>query len=224
MARPSGRSRRAAATWIVFFDLVDSPLGEPKYHDLYGRVGHRFNDWLAVSANALAFNDEILAFDSDQEEAATAEYRDQYYWLRMDLGAPDGLGGRVLAAHSALEGERSGIAELPGVGSGTLLDDRHFTINSLQADGWWRIGASSLLQGGVEWREQQGRYDYVDEAEFDLLFLTPGAPTSPERTRELHLRPSGEQAGGLRELAIRALDYDCNRPRPALGPRHAAAA
>lgn len=178
----------------LFFDLVDSPLGEPKYHDLYGRAGHRFNDWLAVSANALAFNDQIQAFDSDQEEAATAEYRDQYYWLRMDLGAPDGLGGRVLAAHTALEGERSGIAELPGVGSGTLLDDRHFTINSLQADGWWRIGASSLLQGGVEWREQWGRYDYVDEAEFDLLFLTPGAPTSPERTRELHLRPSGEQA------------------------------
>ncbi len=161
----------------LFFDMVDSPLGEPKYHDIYGRVGHRFNDWLAVSANALAFNDQILAFDSDQEEEAIAEYRDQYYWLRMDLGAPDGLGGRVLAAHTALEGERSGSAELPGVGSGTLLDDRHFTINSLQADGWWRIGARSLLQGGVEWREQEGRYDYVDEAEFELLFLTPGAAT-----------------------------------------------
>ncbi len=178
----------------LFFDLVDSPLGKPRYHDIYGRVGHRFNDWLAVSVNALSFNDQILAFDSDQEEEAIAEYRDQYYWLRMDLGAPDGLGGRVLAAHTALEGERSGSAELPGVGSGTLLDDRHFAINSLQADGWWRIGASSLLQGGVEWREQEGRYDYVDEAEFELLFLTPGAATSPERVRELHLRPSGHQA------------------------------
>ena len=179
----------------VFFDLVDSPLGEPEYHDLYARAGRRLNDWFAISANALAFDDKIHAFDSDQEEEAIAEYRDQYYWLRMDIGAPDGLGGRVLAAHTVLESERSGSADLPGVGSGTLVDGRHFTIDSIQADGWWRLGARSLLQAGAEWREQSGRYDYADEAEFALLFLTPGAATEPTRTRSISLRPSGDQAG-----------------------------
>jgi outer membrane receptor protein involved in Fe transport len=177
-----------------FFDLVDSPLGEPKYQDYYGRVGHRFNDWLAVSANTLAFNDQILAFDSDQEEEAVAEYRDQYFWVRVDLGAPDGFGGRVLAAHTVLESERSGSAELPGVGSGTLTDERDFTIDTIQADGWWRLGARSLLQAGVEWREMEGRYDYADQAEFELLFLTPGAATEPERTRNVRVRPSGNHS------------------------------
>jgi outer membrane receptor protein involved in Fe transport len=179
----------------LFFDLVDSPLGEPEYHDFYARAGHRFNDWLVASANALAFNDQVLAFDSDREEEAVAEYRDQYYWLRMDLGEPDGLGGRVLAAHTVLESERSGSAELPGVGSGRLTDARNFTIDSLQAEGWWRIGARSLLQAGVEWRKQEGRYDYEDEAEFELLFLTPGAAQEPSRSREIHLSPSGYQTG-----------------------------
>jgi hypothetical protein len=179
----------------LFFDQVDSPLGEPEYHDLYGRLGHRFNDWLAVSANVLSFNDEILAFDSDQEEEAVAEYRDQYYWIRADLGAPDGLGGRILAAHTRLESERAGSADLPGVGSGSLSDDRRFTIHAIQADGWWRLGARTLVQAGLEWRDQEGRYDYSDEAEFELLFLTPGASTEPSRTREIHLRPSGRQAG-----------------------------
>ena len=98
----------------LFFDLVDSPLGEPEYHDLYAHAGRRLNDWFAISANALAFDDQIHAFDSDQEEEAVAEYRDQYYWLRMDIGAPDGLGGRVLAAHTVLESERAGTADLPG--------------------------------------------------------------------------------------------------------------
>jgi len=175
----------------LLFDLIDSPLGEPEYHDFYARAGHRFNDWLALSANALAFDDQILAFDSDQEEEAVAEYRDQYYWLRLDLGSADGFGGRVLAAHTLLESERSGTADLPGVGSGTLADERHFTINTLQADGWRRLGARSLLQAGAEWREQRGRYDYTDQAEFELLFLTPGAPTEPERERAARLRPSG---------------------------------
>ena len=179
----------------LFFDLIDSPLGQPEYDDWYGRAGHRFNDWLAASVNALTFNDRITAFDSDQEEEAVAEYRDQYYWLRFDLGAPDGFGGRVLAARTLLESERTGDADLPGIGSGTLADERHFTIDSLQAEGWWRIGARSLLQSGFEWREQKGRYDYADETAFELLFLTPGAPTEPTRTRDIHLRPSGHQSG-----------------------------
>jgi hypothetical protein len=179
----------------LFFDLVDSPLGEPEYSDYYAHVGRRLNDWLAVSANALAFDDKILAFDSDQEEEARAEYNDRYYWLRADLGAADGLGGRVLAGHTRVSSQRSGSADLPGVGRGLLSDSRHFTIDSLQADGWWRIGKRSLLQAGLEWREQSGRYDYEDEAEFELLFLTPGAATTPERSRSVRLRPDGHQFG-----------------------------
>ncbi|MEX0733607.1 MAG: TonB-dependent receptor [Steroidobacteraceae bacterium] len=179
----------------LYFDLVNSPLGEPRYHDLYAHAGRRVNDWFAISANALVFDDQIRAFDSDQEEEAFAEYRDQYYWLRMDIGAPDGLGGRVLAAHTLIDSERRGTADLPGVGSGDLSDLRDFTINTLQADGWWRVGAHSLLQAGAEWRQQSGRYDYADDVDFELLFLTPGAASEPSRARSISVRPSGHQAG-----------------------------
>ena len=179
----------------LYFDLVDSPLGDPDYYDFYAHTGRRFNDWLAVAANALVFDDRILAFDSDQEEEALAEYRDEYYWMRADLGAPDGLGGRILAAHTRLASERTGTSELPGVGEGSLSDERDFEINSLQADGWWRVGARSLLQVGAEWRHQNGRYLYSDEVEFALLFDTPGAAVSPSRSRSIMLQPSGHQAG-----------------------------
>ncbi len=179
----------------LYFNLVDSPLGEPQYHDLYGHAGHRVNDWFALSANALVFDDRIQAFDSDQEEEAIAEYRDQYYWLRADLGAPDGLGGRVLASHTLIESSRAGTADLPGISSGELSDERHFTIDTLQADGWWRLGAHTLLQAGAEWKSENGRYDYSDQAEFALLFLTPGASLEPSRGRAISLRPSGHQAG-----------------------------
>ena len=179
----------------LYFDLVDSPLGDPDYYDFYAHTGRRLNDWVAVAANALVLDDRILAFDSDQEEQAIAEYRDEYYWMRADLGAPDGLGGRILAAHTRLASERTGTSELPGVEEGSLSDERDFEINSLQADGWWRIGARSLLQAGAEWREQSGRYVYSDEVDFALLFDTPGAADSPSRTRSIALQPSGHQAG-----------------------------
>jgi hypothetical protein len=179
----------------VFLDAVNSPLGEPDYHDLYAHVGRRLNDWLAVSANGLVFEDRILAFDSDQEEKARAEYSDSYWWLRFDLGEPNSRGGRVLASRTELESERRGSAMLPGVTSGVLSDERQFTIQSLQADGWWRLGEKSLLQAGVEWRRQSGRYEYSDAVEFELLFLTPGASTEESRARSISLRPSAHQTG-----------------------------
>jgi outer membrane receptor protein involved in Fe transport len=177
-----------------YLDWINADLGEPDYYDLYAHTGRRVNDWLAVSMNSLLFDDRIVATDNDREEVATAEYRDEYHWLRFDLGEPDGLGGRVLAAYTRLESERSGTSDLPGVGSGSLTDERHFTIRSLQADGWLRLGAHSLLQAGAEWRQQDGWYSYQDQAEFELLFLTPGAPTQATRSRSLTVRPSGHQS------------------------------
>ena len=177
------------------FDLASTSFGKPDYHDLFAHVGRRINDKLAISANALTFVDKIVAFDSDQEEEASAEYKDAYYWLRLDLGAPDSIGGRVLVAHSALDSERFGTTALPGVAFGSLSDERAFSINSLQADGWWRLGAGSVLQAGAEWRQMDGNYRYSDEVEFELLFLTPGASTTSSRSRSIHLLPSGHQAG-----------------------------
>ncbi len=179
----------------LYIDLFDPLLGEPEYYDAYAHAGRRLNEWFAISANALVFDDRIEAFDSDREEQAVADYRDQYTWLRMDLGAPDGLGGRVLAAHTRLESERTGSSTLPGVESGTMTDERAFTINSLQADGWWRLGARTLLQAGAEWRQQNGSYNYTDAVDFELLFLTPGASTETSRSRSIRVQPSGHQSG-----------------------------
>jgi outer membrane receptor protein involved in Fe transport len=177
-----------------FFDLTAASLGEPDYHDFFAHIGHRVNDQFAISANVLTFNDQIVAFDTDQEEEARAEYLDAYYWVRMDLGAPDRLGGRILVARTDLDSDRFGSTELPGIASGSLADERDFSIHSIQADGWWRPGARSVLQAGAEWRQMSGTYRYTDDVEFDLLFLTPGAPTRASRSRSILVRPSGHQA------------------------------
>ena len=179
----------------LFFNLANQSIGEPDYHDLYAHVGHRINDQFAISANTLSFVDQIVASDTDQEENARAEYRDDYYWLRMDFGASDGLGGRMLIARTELGSDRSGTTDLPGIAAGSLTDERDFVINSIQADGWWRPGARSVLQAGAEWRQLSGAYRYADNVDFELLFLTPGAPTTPSRSRSILVRPSGHQAG-----------------------------
>ncbi len=179
----------------LFFDLANQSLGEPDYHDLYAHVGHRINDQFAISANALSFVDQIVASDTDQEEEARAEYQDAYYWVRMDFGASDETGGRMLIARTELGSDRFGSTNLPGIAAGSLTDERDFIINSIQADGWWRPGARSVLQAGAEWRQMSGAYRYADNVDFELLFLTPGAPATPSRSRSIQLRPSGHQSG-----------------------------
>ena len=198
----AGQQQDGATNWIVsarrglldlVFDVAAPALGQPRYADLYGHLGHRFSKNLALSVNILVSEDDLTVFDSDQEEEASADYRDEYYWLRLDLGRADEAGGRILASHTRLSSERAGTAALPGVGSGFLFDVRSFSIDSIQGDFWWPVSGDGQLQAGMEWRSARGRYRYQDAASFDLLFLIPGAPTTPTRARQLSVTPSGDQ-------------------------------
>jgi hypothetical protein len=186
----------------LIFKFVAEELGTPDYHDLHAHVGRRLGGKLALSANFLAFDDALVAFDGDQEEQARASYRDQYAWLRLDAGDTAGSGGRVLASRAQLRSSRSGSAVQPGISSGSLLDERRFTIDALQADGWWRPHRGLQLQAGAEWRAQRGRYRYQDQADFELLFDTPGAPTGNSRMRDIALSRSGDQQGAYVNLRL----------------------
>ena len=189
MAPATGLSPRGAATWMFF----DGQLHLASRITTTCSARRRRIKTVRDFPRHVVFDDRVRAFDAPGRRGAS-EYRDQYWW-RHGFRRGRRPGGRVLAAHTRIESERSGSAELPGVGSGALTDERQFTINSLQADGWWRVGSNSLLQAGVEWRQQDGRYEYEDHAEFALLFLTTGAAQEPTRTRSLRVSPSGHQSG-----------------------------
>jgi outer membrane receptor protein involved in Fe transport len=216
----AGRFNEGRSDWLasvrrsnldVLVDAVNSNVGSPTYLDLYGRLRHQFSEALAISASALVFDDEISLSDNDQEEQAKADYRDEYYWVRFDVHPHTAVDGQVLVARSEIQSNRRGSADQDGIAHGTLADTREFAMNSLQTDWAWRLGDTVLLQLGGEWRGMSGRYDYSDEAEFDVLFLTPGAPTETTRTRQLSARPDGDQwsaYANLRFELVRDLTAD----------------
>jgi len=177
----------------LVLDVSDSNLGEPHYSDLYAHVDYQLANGLLVEGNVLTFEDDLQVSDRDEEEVATAEYRDEYLWLRLGHDRAARTGGRVQLSHARLSNDRAGSADLPGVGSGALEDRSSFTIDALQVDAWRSLGPTTVLEAGAEWRRSSGRYDYRDEASFELLFLTPGAATESNRVRTVSLRPEGEQ-------------------------------
>ncbi len=190
----------------LLLDFVSTDYGSPSYLDFYGRFGVQATDTLRVTGNALIFNDDITLKDSDIEEKADADYTDQYYWIRFDQEFPSGLQGSTMFAHTALETDRSGFTEKEGVSTGSLRDERSFDINTVQTDWsyWW--SDTVKLSAGAEFTHSSGDYDYVDEVEFDVVFLTPGSSLERQREREIHLRPDGDQFGTYASALISVTD------------------
>ena len=190
----------------LILDVVDDNLGEPTYIDLHGRLGHRVNDSLDLSASFLIFDDDITLSDSDQEEEARADYRDEYLWLRADYQLNQDVLASFLISRTELDSDRTGRADQSGISEGVLRDERSFSINTVQTDWSWRLGEEMLLSFGGELRDMEGDYAYQDRVDFDVLFLTPGASLEPQRERDLSANPDGEQYGAYASLRLEPWD------------------
>jgi outer membrane receptor protein involved in Fe transport len=203
-----------AGDWLVagrrgnidlVIDALDPDLGRPRYTELHGHVAHSLGPALDVAANVLRHEDDILLYDSDQEESARATYRDTYYWLRFDHRPSQRWSGTWLLSRSRIESLRSGSADLPGVSRGTLRDEHDARIDAIQADWTWDAAAGALVRFGAEWRHMQADYQYADEAEFDLLIVAPGAESRPQRERVVQARPRGDVFGMYASLRVEPL-------------------
>lgn len=197
----SGGWKEGRGTWLVsarrgnldvVLDLTDQDNGEPRYSDLHGQLAWEFSDQLRVSANALIFDDNIRVFDIDLEEQATARYHDSYLWLRADARPTEKLEGFTLLSYANLTVRRDGTAAQPDISSGFLEDRRSAGIIGLASQWSLALKEGSRLDVGGEARRSRGRYFYADEATFEILFDTPGAPTETTRSRNISVNPDGE--------------------------------
>jgi len=191
----------------LLLDILDPDLGNPSYVDAFGRFGVQVTDALRVTGNALVFDDDIDLSDNDQEEEARATYRDQYYWVRFDHDLGNGLTGYTILAHTDLQSDRKGTTDKEGVSAGSLHDQRSFTINSMQTGWSWMMTDRLGFDVGAEASNSEGNYDFQDQIEYQVLFLTPGAPTETERAYDINLDPSGSHYGAYVNARYRLLDW-----------------
>ncbi len=183
----------------LWFNWLGPEYGSPAYTELHGHLGWRLGENWALAGNFLLFDDDIDLRDRDDEEVASADYRDGYAWLRLDY-ARDGVTGTLIAAHASLDSDRAGTVDQPGVSIGELRDAREGTVNSLQADWSVPLGTRALLGIGADWRHSRARYRYRQDVAFEVLFDTPGAPTEQTVQRAFDLHPGGREYGAYASL------------------------
>jgi outer membrane receptor protein involved in Fe transport len=203
-ALSSGRFRDERGHWTVsarrsnldlLYDRFSDQPDRPRYTDLFARLGFAVNDHIAVTGNILFAQDDIaLSDDVDREERASASQQDSYAWVGLDHSLGGLTAGRTLIARTRIDSLRQGISDKQGISSGSLRDRRSFSIDSVRSE-WSRlIGHRTLLEFGASLTRMRGRYEFGDEAFFDLLFDIDGAPTDTYRRRTVLAEPHGRQA------------------------------
>ncbi len=200
----AGNSDNADTGWLLsarrgnldqVLNAFNPKLGDPRYFEVFGRVNHKLSEKLQLTGNVMVSKDNIRIADTDQEEFADGNYRDEYYWLRADISPHQRLEGHVTVSQAKLSSFRAGTVDKEGAATGVLNEDNTFRINTFSTDWLWSATSGTRLGIGAEYRDESGRYDYRDNATFELLFLTPGAPDQVSRANARKAKYAGHYLG-----------------------------
>lgn len=149
-------------------------IGEPEYFDLFAKVDHPLGEHWNVSGNALVLVDSVTLTD-DAVAAASADYDDGYYWLRLDQTGGGPFSGSYLLSHTRLRDSHDGFLAEPELATGELDESREVKINALAADWQYRFSDRQLLRWGAEVRDGRAEYAHDAHATFPHPIVFDGA-------------------------------------------------
>ncbi len=196
-------ARRGNLDLIV--DLIEPEYGSPDYHDLLGKIGWTFGPRATLAANVLYSKDKLSLFDNDRGERATAGYKNEVLWLKWLAAWSDELSSETIAAYSDITNRRSGSVELPGIVSGSIADDREFSVVELRQDWRWAPVSAWLLRAGINLKRLDARYRLQSQklvaSPFDEIL-----GNQPEVLLDYALTPSGAQYAAYLEARSRVAD------------------
>ena len=208
----------------LLHETSEKHVGRPTYEDAYAKVAFPVSDTLRLTANLLYIGDDIFVAEDDGDHQGRVRGQDHYFWLRLDHDPNPVWQGTTLIARTELINNRSGYTRLPGISTGWLDDRRTTTLYTAQSDWTAAINERVLVRFGGSFNHMKGRYLYSDEVAFDVLVDYPGAPGTPERTRDYQLNPAGNQSalyGSVRVLPSEriAMQFGLRWDRQTLSPR-----
>ncbi len=168
-----GKSERWPVEWLGairhsvldMIDPVEDSFGKPEFSDTLGRLRY-VTEKGAWTVGWLLLDDRLELGQEDDEEQATARYRDEYVWLARDHKFSDSLRTRASLLITSAERGREGTQNNPGVATGALDETRSF--NGLDFSNDWTLERSntSTYTFGVQLAATRADYHYTRHSEF----------------------------------------------------------
>jgi outer membrane receptor protein involved in Fe transport len=168
-----GKSERWPVEWLGairhsvldMIDPVEDSLGKPEFSDTLGRL-RWVTEQGAWTVGWLLLDDRLELGQEDDEEQATARYRDEYVWLARDHKFNDSLRTRASLVITSAERGREGTLNNPGVATGSLDETRSFNGLDFANDWTWRRSDRSTYTFGAQLAATRADYRYTRHSEF----------------------------------------------------------
>ena len=151
---------------VDLLEPVEEEFGQPQFSDSLGRL--RWNtEQGAWTLGWLLLDDRIGIGDEEDEETASATYRDEYLWLARDHEFDSRLRTRATAVLSSSERHRVGLLNQPGVALGELDARMRFDRVEIGNTWTWTPRADVTWTFGGEAALSASEYDYSRAASYD---------------------------------------------------------
>lgn len=185
-------ARRSNLGELVQF--AENDFGKPEYSDGFARFDYRFSEETRASLSTLLSHDQISAIRSGGAERAQDESTNVYTWAELEHDWSESLTSRAIASWTDIVDKRRGQVDDPDRRSGTIVDDRTFSVVGLRIDNDW-IAENLTHRFGAEVRRLWADYEYDADISFAAGFPFPGSPPAT-RARNVVLHPDGFEASG----------------------------
>jgi len=174
-----GKAERWPVEWLGairhsvldMIDPVEDGIGKPAFSDTLGRL-RWVTEQGAWTVGWLLLDDRLELGAEDDQEQATARYRDEYVWLARDHKFNDSLRTRASLVITSAERGREGTLLNPGVASGELDETRSFNGLDFANDWTLRSSDSSTYTFGVGVAATRADYRYSRHSEFSPEIAT----------------------------------------------------
>lgn len=144
----------------LLVNAFDLDTGSPSYFDAYMRVEHETAHGVRLSASFLGARDRLVINSPDDEQAARADYDDQYAWLRATWSPAADVDVTTTLSLTRLHGQRTGAVNDPDEFSGAVFDYRDIDIHNASADIAWRVTPRLRIRAGAGVEERAADFDY----------------------------------------------------------------
>lgn len=183
-------ARRGNLDYVL--DVTEPDTGGPKYRDLLAHAGWELSARTRVGANFLASSDRIAVLDTDGTGFAFAKYDNRVFWLNAETSWTDSMDSRTIVSATSIDNYRSGLADTPGIISGSVEDLREFDVFEIKQDWQFILSPDFMMRAGIDYRDLEADYRYdsrvVTEPPFDTIL-----DNEPVVALDLELAPRGSQ-------------------------------
>lgn len=184
---------------------VQSKYGSPRFEDALLHAGWQWTDRTYVAANFLYSKDRIEISQSDDSESATAEYRNNVGWLKVNTDWSENVASTTILSATDISNTRIGQTSIPYVVFGDVEDSRDFSTFGVKQDWNFALGQRWWLRTGFDIKVLDAEYEYdstllIDEP-FDQIF-----DNTSFLQRSIRTQPEGEQYAAYVEARWQARD------------------